>query len=288
MIFWYIVQSEQVLEISRKVRVQLIAPEGFVVKGSNILYKDATLRGPRSLLSHFPSEPINSQIRIFTDRPQNIRTRVDREHIRAWNDRIKITIYDPYLSVYIDKKSDKEIQIKQNFLGSPKDGYAIEQVLFEPEKVTISGAASDIQRIESISTEPIDINGLASTKTFDTPFLLADLSLKVLPKKVRVTVKVGEKKVSRLFSNIPIQIEGGNAYFKIKPSQISVNIQGSPSRISAMQETEIRAFLDIKDLSPGTYIKKVQLTVPNDVPLIGTQPETISIEIHGRKKSLWH
>lgn len=126
-IFWYIVQSEQVLEINRKVRVHLIPPEGFVIKGGNTQFKEATLRGPRALLNHFPIEPIVSQIRVFADKLQNIRTRVDREHIRSWNDRIKITIYDANISAYLDRKIEKELPVKQNLLGIPKEGFIIEK-----------------------------------------------------------------------------------------------------------------------------------------------------------------
>ena len=89
-LFWYIVQSEQVLEINRKIRVTLLTPEGFIVKGGSVYYKDATLRGPRALLSHFSMEPLAAHVKLFADKPQTIKIRIDKEYIKTWrvkNDR---------------------------------------------------------------------------------------------------------------------------------------------------------------------------------------------------------
>jgi YbbR domain-containing protein len=285
-IFYYIVQSEQILEIKRKIRVQLIAPEGFVVKGGNTQYKDAMLRGPRALLSHFPMEPILAQIKLFADKPQNIRTRVDREYIRGWNDRIKITIYDAYISAYIDLKIEKELPVKLNILGLPKEGFVVEKTELSHERVFVSGASSDLQRIDSISTEIIDTNNLSASATFDSSFILNDPAMKVVPKRVQVRVVVGEKKINRSFLNIPIEIESANLPFKVTPNRISVVIQGIPSKLNLIKDGEIQAFLNVKDLPAGIHEQKVQIKIPHDSVLIESTPERILIEIYGKKKSL--
>lgn len=285
-LFWYIVQSEQVLEINRKVRVQLIPPEGFVVKGGNVQYKDALLRGPRALLSHFPMEPITAQIKLFADKPQSIRTRVDREYIRGWNDRIKITIYDAYVSVFLDRKLDKELPVKQNLLGLPKEGFVIEKTTISPDRVLVSGAASELQRMDSISTELIDINNISSSQTFESSFPTNDLSMKFTPKRVEVSIVVGEKKMNRSFLNIPIEVESSNLPVKITPTRVSVIIQAIPSKLDSIKDGEIRAFLNVKDLSPGTYEQKIQIKIPHDSVLVESSPEKISVEIYSKKKSL--
>jgi YbbR domain-containing protein len=286
-VFWYIVQSEQVLEISRKVRVQLIPPEGFVVKGGNTQFKEALLRGPRALLSHYPMEPIVAQIRLFTDKPQNVRTRVDREDIRAWNDRIKITIYDAYISVFLDKKVEKELSVKQNFMGVPKEGLVIEKVTISPENVVITGAATELQKLDSISTDLIDINGISSSKTFDVALMINDLVMKSAPKKVQVSLFISEKKINKAFENIPIEIEGATHGVKLTPAKISVVIQGSLGHINSVKAGDIKAFLNVKDLHVGThYEQKIQIKIPNDFVLVESLPEKATVEIINKKRGL--
>ncbi len=285
-IFWYIVQSEQVLEISRKLRVQLIAPEGFVVKGGNIQYKDANLRGPRALLNHFSMEPINTQVRLFTDKPQNVRVRIDKEYIKNWNDRIKITIYDAYISVYLDKKIEKDLKVKENLTGIPKDGHIIEKVTLNPETVVISGPSTDLQRMDTISTEQIDISGIEESKSLETILMINDSTMKATPKKVQVNIIVGEKKINRSFSDIPIQVEGTHLPYKIRPSRISVVLQASPEKLNSIKESDLKASLNLNDLGPGIHEQKIQIKIPQDTVLIDTSLENAIIEIYGRKKNL--
>lgn len=287
-IFWYIVQSEQVLEISRKLRVQLIAPEGFVVKGGNIQYKDANLRGPRALLNHYSMEPINTQVRLFTDKPQNVRVRIDKEYIKNWNDRIKITIYDAYISVYLDKKVEKDIKVKENLTGMPKEGHIVEKVVINPESVVISGPATELQRMDTISTEQIDISGLEESKSLETILMVNDSTMKTTPKKVQVNIIIGDKKVNRSFSDIPIQVEGSGAHhpYKIRPSRISVVLQASPEKLNSIKESDLKATLNLNDLGPGIHEQKIQIKIPPDTVLIDTSLENAIIEIYGRKKNL--
>ncbi len=277
-IFWYIVQSEQVLEVNRKIRVQLIAPDGFVVKGGNTQYKDATLRGPRALLNHFSMEPIQAQVKLYADKPQTVRVRLDKEYIKAWNDRIKITIYDAYISVFLDRKMEKELPVKPNLIGLPKDGYLIEKTIVIPEQVLVSAAASELQRIDAISSEPIDIKDISESKSFDA-ILLTDPTLKVSAKKVQVNVLVGEKKVNKSFANVMIEVESTNFPLKIKPTRVSVVIQGSPSKLNLVRDGDIRAFLNVKDLPVGIFEHKIQVKIPPDTVLIETNPENAIIEI---------
>jgi YbbR domain-containing protein len=97
---------------------------------------------------------------------------------------------------------------------------------------------------------------------------------------------VGEKKVNRSFQNIPIEIESANYPIKIKPTRVSVIIQGNPAKLDSIKDGEIRAFLNVKELGPGVYEQKIQIKIPQDSVLVESTPENISIEIYGKKKSL--
>lgn len=285
-IFWYIVQSEQTLEINRKVRVQLIPPEGFVFKNGNILFKDALLRGPRALLSHFPLEPIVAQLRIFADKPQNIKTRVDREHIKGWNDRIKITIYDASISAFLDRKIEKEILIKQNLLGVPKEGYVVEKTIILPEKISISGSESELQRLDYLLTEPVDVNGLSANKTFESSLQLNDLVIKTNSKKVQVNVILSEKKIHKTIPNITVDLEGPYRNVKITPNKLSVILEAGPKDFEQLKNSDIKVYLSTNDLNTSTHEYKVQVKLPHNFVLIDTFPSKVVVEFINKKRGL--
>ena len=73
---------------------------------------------------------------------------------------------------------------------------------------------------------------------------------------------------------------------KITPTRVSVIIQAIPSKLDSIKDGEIRAFLNVKDLSPGTYEQKIQIKIPHDSVLVESSPEKISVEIYSKKKSL--
>ena len=63
-LFWYIVQGEEILEINRRIVVNIKVPEGQLIKGPDTLILDATLRGSRVLLGDLSTRPLEATIRI--------------------------------------------------------------------------------------------------------------------------------------------------------------------------------------------------------------------------------
>lgn len=284
--FWFIVQSEQVLEINRKVEVELLPPEGFVIKGERVVYKDATLRGTRSLLNEVSMEPLVARIKLFSNKPESIRIRVDKQYIKNWDERIQLTVHDAYINSTLDKEGEKELPVKEHLKGLAADGFIIEKTIIHPDKALVRGPASDLLNLESIFTEPIDINQLTDSKSFEVSLITNEESLYVAPRKVRVSLIVGEKKVNKTFSNIAVEVEDIEFYAKIKPSTVSITLQGTPTTLSQVQASDLHAFLNLKDHGPGVYQQKIKTQIPSDTVLIETVPEHAIIEIYKKKRNL--
>src|SRR5688500_17961194 len=91
-LFWYIVQGEEILEINRRIAVNIKVPEGFLLKGSEIKFQDATLRGSRVLLADFSTRPLEATLKIQEGKTGKMRFRIDKEYIKGWDNRIKLTV----------------------------------------------------------------------------------------------------------------------------------------------------------------------------------------------------
>ncbi|MBI2603259.1 MAG: hypothetical protein HYW48_09405 [Deltaproteobacteria bacterium] len=283
--FWYIVQSEQVMEINRKIEVELIPPEGLVVKGERIVYKDATLRGTRSLLNEISMDPIVARIKLFSNKPQTMRVRVDKQYIKGWDERIQLTVHDAYINSTLDKEGEKELPVKENLMGLPLDGFIIEKTIVHPEKITVRGPVSELLNMESVVTEPIEINQLSESKSFEVQIMTVSEMLQTSHKKVRVSLIIGEKKINRTFANVPVEVEDSEYQTKIKPSTVSIVLQGTPTVLSQVSNYDLRAFLNLKDQGPGVYQQKIMTQIPSDTVLIETSPEHAIIEIYKRKRN---
>src|SRR3954469_4710398 len=112
-LFWYIVQGEEILEINRRIVVNIRVPDGYMIKGTETRIKDATLRGSRVLLGDFPDKPLAAMLRIPEGKTGQLRYRIDKEYIKNWDNRIKLTVHDPYISVFVDEQMSKKVPVRE-------------------------------------------------------------------------------------------------------------------------------------------------------------------------------
>jgi YbbR domain-containing protein len=285
-LFWYIVQGEEILEINRRIAVSVKVADGYMVKGGEVRMKDATIRGPRVLLGDFSTKPLEASIKIQEGRKGQLRFRVDKEHIRNWDNRLRLTVHDPYVTVLVDEAGSRKIPIKENIRGVPADGYIIEKITLKPNVVTVTGLQSEIDKIQEIVTEPIDLEGLQQTKSFEVKLLSKDLpktSLSV--EKITVSLLLGEKKINKRFGSVAVQVVGSDYLTAVKPRYVSIVIQGTPGVLGFVKREDLEAFVEARELDPGKkYTRNIQAKIPAQTVLIETFPQTATVEIFNQKR----
>ena len=155
---WGMIQGEQVLELDREVQVTFEPEEGYMIRGGTTRAIAATLKGPRLLMLERPPA-LEATVRVPPLRGKNYRVRLDKEDIRNWNHRLTLTIHDPYLTVFVDRKDTRTVQVKYVPQGTPADGYFIKKTEVVPARVRLTGLKSELMKIREVVTEPVDING---------------------------------------------------------------------------------------------------------------------------------
>ncbi|NBQ53365.1 MAG: hypothetical protein EBU49_07290, partial [Proteobacteria bacterium] len=143
---WYIVQGEEILEVSKRIAVTVAVPDGYTIKGPTLRYKDATLRGPRVLLGQYleGKKPLDATIKIPPGKAGQLRYRVDRENLTTFDPRVKLTIHDPFIVVTVDEVASKKVTVREVLQGVPAAGYMLEKVVIDPDTITISGLKVDL------------------------------------------------------------------------------------------------------------------------------------------------
>jgi len=289
-LFWYIVQGEEILEINRRIIVNIKTPEGFTINGKSTVIKDATLRGPRGLLGDFSTKPLEATIQIpkvKKGRPSQLRYRVDKEHIQSWDSRIKLTVHDAYVNVTVDQLVTKKVFIKEYLKGVPAQGYMIERTLLKPNSIILSGPQVVLDKINDVSTEALDITGINQPKSFDVSLIppagLQEISLST--NTTNVSLQIGEEKINQEFSSVPVEVVGSDHVTQVTPQFVSIKIQGTPGILSFIKRTDLRAFVEARGLESGRkYDREIQVKIPPDTVLIETTPENASLTIFAAQK----
>ena len=163
----------------------------------------------------------------------------------------------------------KEIPIKVVPKGELAFGKSIKSMDANLTKITVYGEQAAIDAIDQLEVE-IDVKGLESNKEYNVtlkkPKGITELSSKTLNVKVII-----DNSASKEFENISVSAENIGAGLKVQALDtasraVTVVVQGSDDAIKNIQASDIKAYVDLKDLGVGEYDVEVKVT-GNDLKL---------------------
>jgi YbbR domain-containing protein len=215
----------------------------------------------------------------------SLRYRLDKEFIPNWDNRVRITIHDPYVTLQVEDRLTKKVPVKPIILGEVTENQMIDEAAATPNEIEISGPKSDIGRITELTTDPIDVSGLAESKS-----IIAAISKAALPElqlsshEVNVSIKLGPKKLSKNLSVIPIEIVGSEKVGSVRPAGVSIVIAVPESQFHKLNQKDIRASVNAKELEPGRYELAVLVAAPEGVVVQQISPKNVTVEIYNQRK----
>jgi len=109
--------------------------------------------------------------------------------------------------VRLEKTSEKTLPVKPEVAGEPEPGLRISAVHAVPPEITVTGPESRLRGLTSISTEPVNVQGLTATMTFDAYLDITDASLRV-QNRALVRVEVVIEKVAETETETETETEG--------------------------------------------------------------------------------
>jgi len=282
---WYLIQGREIIEINRQLNVTIRVPEGYGVKGSAAFSKDATIRGSRAHLARFDRETLEAEVRIVRQSSGSYRVRLSKEHVHNWNERVNLTVHEPYIQVEIDRLLKRKLPVEVLLQGVPADNYIVEKSTVKPAVVSVSGLQSAVAKLQKISTLPVDINGLQKNKSFVVGLAGAESGISHSVREVTVTLQVGEKKVNKTFKGVDLEVVDVDSVFyatKIKPSKVDITVQGVPAVLGFIDSGNFQAFVDVGDLGPGKHERRIKAKIPEETVLIDIKPANAFVEIDDR------
>nr|NJM01649.1 YbbR-like domain-containing protein [Desulfobacula sp.] len=199
------------------------------------------------------------------------------------NPAIKIlTIKPSYLSVRLERKVRKIFQVRIPYAGTPAQGYTVLEAVADPPAVELTGPASVIESIFELKTKAIDLTNVNEGFKKKIPLDLEDPSVVFFPDQVvTVTVPVEQQLVSKTIENIPV-LAWNTAYpVRIEPAGITVSIKGPFEKLSKKEVLgRIYAYVDLKDMKPGVYVRHASINIPVDLTMTDASPQVFTIKIN--------
>ena len=176
----------------------------------------------------------------------------------------------------------KPVGIDVNTIGSLPSAYQINSISVDPPFVSLSGDIELLKGISSISTKPINLDGLTKSKAFNATLdipskinLVNNDNLVIV--NIEIKPAVLAQSVNLTKTNIKVS---GNREFTINPEQLTLKISGPIDLMNNLDVSQIIIDLGSIELDSGknqVTLKREYIKLPQkiDVSLI----ETTSFEL---------
>jgi YbbR domain-containing protein len=164
--------------------------------------------------------------------------------------------------------------------GSPAAGYRVTAASVSPTTVTVSGEATSVTPLSSVSTLPVDITGL--TEPLDTSVgadLPADVSL-VGAGSMQVHVDIQPDSGSRTWQ-VGVRIDGarGTREYALSPTTVLVTFGGPVPVLDSVDAGTIVASVVVGDLAVGRHEVDVTVAPVEGLDLLDVAPAQVRVDV---------
>ncbi|HEY6329400.1 MAG TPA: CdaR family protein, partial [Blastocatellia bacterium] len=240
-VLWWSVASRPVSEITlHNVPIELAnlpkAPS-LIPSKYDTLSASVTLRGPRDTLDDLRSSEL-SVIADMTGVEPGVRViplKLDPNRLPPSVEEVEIDPHD--IRVTVEREVTREVPVKPRFDGEPTAGYEAASWEVTPSNVEIAGAASQVQKIDEVSTETVSLAGRKSPFTETVAIDIGSPSVYISGdgnRKVLLKVNITEVQKERIFAEVPVTIEGGPPNARIEPRFVTIKVYGPHSAVDAL------------------------------------------------------
>jgi YbbR domain-containing protein len=151
------------------------------------------------------------------------------------------------ISVEFDTVEEREIPVRAEIEGAVAEGFEIYgKAVITPQKIRVRGPSSFIRKLEFVSTEKINVaNRREDFTAQQIPLNVVNPQATLLDSAVDVAIRIGEKRIERLFL-VPVQTENGQ-------KKATVILYGSRSVLETLNPENLQIELvktDSGEVSP--------------------------------------
>ena len=148
-------------------------------------------------------------------------------------------------------------------IGDVAPGSAIESIESSVRQVTVYADEEILAALNYIEVE-IDVSGLNEDKTYQKVINKPNGARSISETSITINVKM-ETETSKEFENIPIVFENLGNGLKVnaqreEDTKVTVSVGGVQSLLDKLEESDIKAYVDLEGLGVGTHTVPVYVT----------------------------
>lgn len=282
---------------TRKIDVPLsiLLPAGYALSAPHIGTVSLTVRGNKELeIGKLTKEDfeviadLSRETKIRSNEPLTVNLRYEKGDNALAAEPLEVILKPQTVVLKLEKKAEKWVKVLPNIVpGSPPEGYIVDNIRLEPEKILITGPQSRVNAVNSLLTEPISLENrkkdffLAVKPVLPDPYItVTDPS--VLEFRASVTEIVSEKE----FSDISITVLNINEQLMLANTLPAGMIKfRAPYEVLANLELEsVRMIINCENIKQqGKYTLRTVPEYPPELVLVDYTPKEVIIDLVPRE-----
>jgi YbbR domain-containing protein len=286
-ILWLYAVGEQSVEVTLKIPLRVNAPEGrMTVLSSSLRDITVTLSVPRNLLSVVSHQTVAAFHKIQgVEKAGEYNFRIEPKDITLPPGNIRILDIRPeVLTVTLDELIVQKLPVRAALEGKPAEGYIVDEarLYINPNAVLIEGPKSKLEKLDAISTVPVDVVG--RTRSFRKRVRLAlDPDLRALTPDlaIEVFVPIRLEYGSTVFHDVTVKILGTPNQFEflaVQPAKVTFAVSGPKAVLDKVTPDLAIVFVDVSGLAQGEYELPLKFKLPNEV-VLNQKPPVVRVKI---------
>ena len=157
-VLWFFVMGESRMEVTHIAPLEYInLPEGLMIASEVPTSVSIMISGPRALQVNLSPSDISLGVDLkgLSAGVTSFKRLEESLNIPTG---LKITRISPsYVDVKLERVRDRDVPVRVILVGEPAPGFIIKSSKALPEKVTVSGAESELKGVSEVVTEGIDV-----------------------------------------------------------------------------------------------------------------------------------
>lgn len=278
---WFIVRGEdrpvQLVSVPLEIRN---LPEGLAIAGDVIDSVNVRLKAPEVILKTMRPDRITARLDLAALEAGDHLVRLRPEAVRIPPGADVVKVNPEYVALRLEKKLARELPVTPRVAGEPASGYVVAGAAVHPEHVKVEGPESAVRLAKEVFTDIVRVDGRASPMEVMVNLFPDRAGVRVVPEEpATLSADIRERYVTRVVPGVAVRADGATRKVRLAPETIEVTLEGPPGAVSAIEEKNLSAVVELGrlQLTPGVYRLK---------PRVVFNPEDLASKVFVRSLSV--
>lgn len=259
-------------------------PAGLVIVNHPADFVKIQVNGPRTLLSLLDPERLTVKLDLSGLGPGQASYKINPTMFQVPRQTTVTTVSPSEVILDVDRVVQRDIPIHVDIDGKPAPGYEVAATEAKPSSVMAIGPSRYVNTLQQITTEPVDVKGTIADLERRVDLENPNTAVALTAMRVDAKIDIAEKISDREFRAVNVQVRDSDYKFNLAPNRATVTVRGPMLKLQGLDPNGI-AYVDAKELMPGSHEVPLQLELPDGMQAVRQSPGKIRLRLYREKRS---